>query len=201
MVAAAGCLTHNAAAGKSSRQTTSIKRTCEMGGGTTQQSGTSTSINQIPQWMSDAGQKNYAFAEQVAMQPLQQYQGQLVPDTSSQTQQSWNTAANSGAVGKDQYGGATAGFLGALGQNPQAVNAGQLASTNLDPYMNPYTQQVIDKTLPLMQQQNALSQNQQANAANSSNAFGGSRQGVQQGVAQAQGAMNIGQMAAGLNAA
>jgi hypothetical protein len=52
-----------------------------------------------------------------------------------------------------------------------------------------------------MQQQNALSQNQAANQANAANAFGGSRQGVQQGVAQAQGAMNIGQMAAQLNQA
>ena len=55
--------------------------------------------------------------------------------------------------------------------------------------------------MPIMQQQNALSQNQQGNAANSANAFGGSRQGIQQGVAQAQGAMNIGQMLAGLNSA
>ena len=61
--------------------------------------------------------------------------------------------------------------------------------------MSPYTRSVINATLPLMQQQNALSQNQQANAANTANAFGGSRQGVQQGVAQAQGALNIGQMA------
>ena len=55
--------------------------------------------------------------------------------------------------------------------------------------------------MPIMQQQNALAQNQQADAAASANAFGGSRQGIQQGVAQAQGAMNIGQMVAQLNAA
>ena len=55
--------------------------------------------------------------------------------------------------GQDQYGGATAGFLGALGQNPQNVTAGQLANTNLDPYMNPYTKNVIDKTMPIYQQQ------------------------------------------------
>ena len=67
--------------------------------------------------------------------------------------------------------------------------------------MNPYTQSVINNTLPLMQQQNALNQNQLGNQANSANAFGGSRQGIQQGVAQAQGAQNIGQMAAQLNQA
>ena len=172
-----------------------------MGGGTTTQASQSNQVNQIPQWMSDAGQQNYAFAQKVANQPLQQYQGQMVADTSPQTQQSWNTAANSGNVGGDQYNAGTSGYLGALAQNPMNVTAGQIANTNLDPYMNPYTKDVINATLPLMQQQNALSQNQQANAANSSNAFGGSRQGIQQGVAQAQGAMNIGQMAAQLNQA
>jgi hypothetical protein len=171
------------------------------GGSTTQSSGTSTSVNQIPAWMSDAGQQNYAYAQNVAEQPLQQYQGQMVADTSPQTQQSWNVAANSGNVGADQYNGATSGYLGALGQTPSQVTPQTLAGTNLQPYMNPYTQSVIDATLPLMQQQNALSQNQQANAANSANAFGGSKQGVQQGVAQAQGAMNIGQMASQLNQA
>jgi hypothetical protein len=189
------------------------------GGSTTQSSGTSTSVNQIPQWMSEAGQQNYAFAQNVAEQPLQQYQGQMVADVSPQTQQAWNVAANSGDVGKDQFNGATAGYLGALAAQPgqvsaggptmsvnspgnaAGVTAGNIGSTNLDPYMNPYTQDVINATLPVMQQQNALSQNQQANAANSSNAFGGSRQGIQQGVAQAQGAQNIGQMLAQLNSA
>ena len=148
--------------------------------------------------MTNAGEQNYALAQQVAEQPLQQYQGQMVADVSPQTQQAWNVAANSGNVGADQYNGATAGYLGALSQTPASVTAGQISNTNLQPYMDPYTQDVINATMPIMQQQNALSQNQQANAANSANAFGGSRQGIQQGVAQAQGALNIGQMVAQL---
>ena len=197
-----------------------------MSGGTTQQSGTSTSINQIPQWMTDAGEQNYGFAQQVAEQPLQQYQGQMVADVAPQTQQSWDVAANSGNVGADQYDAASAGYLGALAQNPTQVNAGgrtmqvnaggptmqvnnpgnaaavtagQLSNTDLSPYLDPYTQDVINATMPGMIQANALSQNQGANAANSANAFGGSRQGIQQGVAQAQGAQNVGLMLANLN--
>ena len=170
-----------------------------MSGGTTQQSGTSTSVNQIPQWMTDAGQQNYAYAQQVAEQPLQQYQGQMVADTSPQTQQSWDVAANSGSVGADQYAAGSLGYLGALGQTPLTVTPQSLAGTSLQPYMNPYTESVINATLPGMEQANALSQNQQANAASSANAFGGSKQGVQQGVAQAQGAQNIGLMLANLN--
>jgi hypothetical protein len=81
------------------------------------------------------------------------------------------------------------------------VTAGQLSSTNLQPYMNPYTQSVINSTLPIMQQNLALNQNQNQNQANAANAFGGSRMGVQQGVTQAQGAQGMAQMAAQLNQA
>ena len=67
--------------------------------------------------------------------------------------------------------------------------------------MNPYTQNVINTTLPIYQQNLGLQQNAQQNQANSANAFGGSRQGVQQGVTQAQGAQGMAQMAQQLNAA
>ena len=180
------------------------------GGGTTTQDTQSQAVTQIPQWMQQAGQQNYAYAQDVANRPLQQYQGQMVADVAPQTQQSWNLAASSGGVGQDQYAGSTAGYLNALGQTPMSVTdpgnagmirAGQLNNTNLQPYMNPFTQSVINTTLPIMQQNLAQSQNQQQNAANAANAFGGSRQGVQQGVTQAQGAQNMAQMAQQLNQA
>ena len=171
-----------------------------MGGGSdTTQNTASQSIQQLPPWINEAAQQNYAFAQNVAQQPLQQYQGQMVADVGPQTQQAWNTAATGGSAGQDQYNAAQAGFLTAAGTPATQVTPQTLAGTNLQPYMNPYTQDVINKTLPLMQQQNALAQNQVANQANSAKAFGGSRQGIQQGVAQSQGAMNIGQMAANLN--
>jgi hypothetical protein len=173
-----------------------------MGGSSqTTQQGSSESTNEIPQWVQNAGQQNYGLAQQVASQPLQQYQGQMVADTAPQTQQAWNLAANSGNVGQDAQNASQAGYLNTMGQTPAQVNPSQISQQNLSPYMSPYTQSVINQTLPLMQQQNALQQNQLQNAANSSNAYGGSRQGVQQGVAQAQGALNEGQMAAQLNQA
>ena len=172
-----------------------------MGGSTTSTTqGSQQSTTQIPQWMSDAGEQNYAFAQQVANQPLQQYQGQMVANTAPQTQQAWDLAASTGNVGQAAFQGGQAGFMGALAQQPQSVTAGQLSNTDLQPYMNPFTQDVINTSLPIMQQNLALSQNQQANAANSANAFGGSRQGVQAGVTQAQGALGMAQMAANLNA-
>lgn len=173
-----------------------------MGGGSdTTQNTQSQSVQQLPPWINDAAQQNYAFAQNVAMQPLQQYQGQMVPDVSPQMQQAWNTAATAGNAGVPQLNAATAGFAGALGQTPMTVTPQTLAGTDLSAYENPYTQDVINKTLPIMQQQLALSQNQQQNAAASNNAYGGSRQAIQQGVTQAQGAQNMAQMAAQLNQA
>ena len=201
-------------------------------GGTTQ-STQQQNTTQLPPWINDAAQQNYAFAQNVAGQPLQQYQGQMVADPGAQMQQAWNTAASGENAGQGQYNAAQAGYLGVLGQAPMqvsggaptqqvntsapgmqvqgaqvtdpgnasAISASTVGGMDLSKYMNPYTQDVINKTLPIMQQANALNQNQIQNAANSSNAFGGSRQGIQQGVAQAQGALNIGQMAAQLNQA
>ena len=216
-----------------------------MGGSDTTQDTTSQSVQQLPPWINDAAQQNYAFAQNVAEQPLQQYQGQMIADVSPQMQQAWNTAATGGSAGQDQYNASQAGYLGVLGQAaPQAAtapwvapaygtlaapvtaaqantaqaaaaqqaalaaatkaskaNLSQLSNTNLQPYMNPYTQNVIDKTLPIMQQSLAQQQNAIQNQANSANAFGGSRQAINQGVLGAQGAQGMGQMAAQLNQA
>jgi hypothetical protein len=172
-----------------------------MGGSDSTQQTSSQQTTQLPPWVNTAAQQNYAQAQNIASQPLQQYQGQLTAGVSPQMQQSWNTAAQGGNAGTDQYNASQGAYLGVLGQQPQNVTAGQLSSTNLAPYMNPYTQSVINSTLPIMQQNLGLSQNQQQNQANAANAFGGSRMGVQQGVTQAQGALGMGQMAAQLNQA
>ena len=181
-----------------------------MSSGTSTQATQSSSVNQIPQWVTQAGQQNYSFAQNVANQPLTQYQGQMVADVSPQTQQAWNLAAQSGNIGQDQFAGANAGYLNSLGQNIQGVtdpgNAGNvrastIAGSNLSPYLNPYTQNVIDTTMPIYQQALGTQQVGNQNQASGANAFGGSRMGVQQGVTQAQGAQGMAQMAQQLNQA
>jgi hypothetical protein len=180
-----------------------------MGGQTGTQQQQTQQTTQLPPWINDAAQQNYAFAQNVANRPLQQYQGQMTPDVSDQLQQSWNTAATASNAGLPQYNAATAGFVGALGQTPMsvtdpgnaaAVTAGNVGDTDLSKYMDPYTQSVINASMPIMQQQ--LGQTLSTNAGNAVNqgAFGGSRFGVQQGTAQAQGAQGMAQMAANLNA-
>lgn len=172
-----------------------------MGGNDTSSTTQSQQTTQLPPWVNTAAQQNYAFAQNVANRPLQQYQGQMVADVGPQMQQAWNTAATGGNAGQDQYNASQAAFMGVLGQQPQSVTAGQLSNTNLSPYMNPYTQNVINATLPIMQQQLGQQQIGNQSQAAGAGAYGGSRQAIQQGVTQAQGAQNMAQMAAQLNQA
>jgi len=191
-----------------------------MGGGgqTTQQESQSTNVTQLPPWINQAAQQNYALAQNVAAQPLQQYQGQLVAGVTPQQQQAWDVAAGGMNAGQNAINAGQAGYMNALGQTPGTVTPGSLgalggsttftgsplgaqASGGLANYMNPYTSAVLGSALPLMRQQLGQAQSGVGAQATSANAFGGSRQGVQEGVTQAQGALNMAQLAAQLQQA
>ena len=99
----------------------------------------------------------------------------------------------------------TAGLLGNYLAANGPATAGQVGA-NTQSLMNPYTQSVIAPTLAAGQQQLALADQGIAGQANNVGAFGGSRQGVAEGVAAAQTALGtqqqIGNMlTSGYNAA
>jgi len=77
---------------------------------------------------------------------------------------------------------ASRGLQGALGATQAAV-AAPLA---VGAYMNPYTQNVIDTTQADIERQRQMAVNNLGAAATRANAFGGSRQGVAEGVTNAE---------------
>jgi hypothetical protein len=68
------------------------------------------------------------------------------------------------------------------GMRPSDVTAGQLSSTNLDPYMNPYTQNVVDTSMQQLNRQEGIQQQGIDDASQRQNAFGGDRMYLQKGV-------------------
>jgi hypothetical protein len=99
----------------------------------------------------------------------------------------------------------TAGLLGNYIGAAAPATAGQVG-TNAMSLMNPYTQSVIDPTLAAGEQARQIARQQIAGNAANAGAFGGSRQGVAEGVADAQTALGtqqqIGNMlTSGYNAA
>ena len=81
---------------------------------------------------------------------------------------------------------------------PEMVNVGQLATTDISQYMNPYTQQVIDTSMADLERQRQMQQNVGAQQASAAGAFGGSRQGVAESLTNEAFLRQGGQLAAGL---
>jgi hypothetical protein len=100
------------------------------------------------------------------------YQQGVLNPAAQQYQQATNTSQ-----------GLLGGYLQGGPLTAQQVGAGAQA------LMSPYTSSVIDPTNQLMQQQLHQNLQQIGAAANQAGAFGGSRQGVQEGVAQSQAAL------------
>ena len=81
-------------------------------------------------------------------------------------------------------------------QAPGQIGVNQLATTNLDPYMSPYTQNVIEAGQADIERQRQLASNQLGAQAQSAGAFGGSRQAVQEGVLAGEALRQAGQLSA-----
>lgn len=162
--------------------------------------GTSTVTNQVqlPQWVSQAGQNNYNQAQNVAQNMMAPYTGQRVAELQAPE------LATIGAL-QDNVGSTNAAFASAqntaanvANYQPGQVNAGFLSGTDLSPYMNPFTQNVVNSGLQALDIQRQQANNQGDASASTSGAFGGSRQGVQTGVTNAGAAMQAGSLASNL---
>jgi hypothetical protein len=164
------------------------------GGGGTQ---TTTTQTQLPQFVQDQVQHNIDTANTLGTQPYatNPYSG-VAPTTPTQTQAYGEIGNLQGQAQTTGYAPAEAQLTGLLGQ-AAPITTDQV-NANVSSLMKPYSDIVIDPSLQLMQQQ--LAQTKQGIAANAAavGAFGGSRQGVQEGVADAQEALQAGQLKSGL---
>lgn len=189
------------------------------GGGSSGQTQTVTQKTELPQWVTDAAQKNLNQAYNVSQAMPGPYSGPRYAGMTDgakadiaglqlnvgQTQPAFELA-KSGAAGlmnyrpQDVQAGRYQASL--INQTPQieadSISPGYLANTNLSPYMNPYTSGVVDYGLKALETQRQQSLNGIADQAIRSNAFGGSRQGVQEGVTNAASALNAGKLASDL---
>ena len=110
--------------------------------------------------------------------------GQVAPLTAAGVQGNTN-ALQQGFMG--QVYGPSQGLLGNYTSQGPATAQGVAAGAQQ--LMSPYTSAVIDPANQLMQQQLAQNLHTIGAGANQAGAFGGSRQGVQEGIAQSQAAL------------
>jgi hypothetical protein len=84
--------------------------------------------------------------------------------------------------------------------NPQMVTAPSFLEGNIQQYMNPYLSEVEQRATSNAERALQQQMNQISSQAIQSRAFGGSRQGIAEGVAAAEGARGIGDLSAQLRA-
>jgi hypothetical protein len=167
-----------------------------MGGGGSQQQ--QVSQVQLPKWVEQASGQNYQFAQQVANQPYQPYTGQTVAGFSPDQLSAMDYARNNVGAYQPVYdaGVSMAGMSGMY--QPDQVQAGQFTDANVGAYMNPYLDQVESNALRNIQGATQLAVNKIGDQAATSRAFGGSRQGISEGVTIAEGTKQVGDLSAKL---
>jgi len=111
------------------------------------------------------------------------------------------TPPNINSLAAQGIQGAGMGTAKGLGYNPLSVNANQLSSTNLNPYMNPYTDQVIKANEADILRGAQMGLDHLGSEASMAGAYGGSRHGVAMGEMGRGVASELAQSSAGLRQA
>lgn len=161
--------------------------------GKSQGNQTVTQKTELPSWYTDAAKYAINFSQQAAKNLSKPYMGNDVAALNGMQQNAINlTGQNVGSTN------AAYGQAGQTAANVSQWRPDTFLTGNVGAYMNPYIQNVEQQALG--NQQRAYQQNLNAigDQAINSHAFGGSRQGVAEGVAAAENARQMGDLSAQL---
>lgn len=142
--------------------------------------GTNTVTNQSspPQQYLDAYSNVINQAQNVASQPLQQYQGQIVAGFSPDQISAMNTVDQSQGIANPYINAAAQSFNNAT--QPLWASTQQFSPSAVSQYESPYTQQVVKATEAQFNNQNATQAAALTGNAVSQGAYGGDRAAVAQ---------------------
>lgn len=162
--------------------------------------GSQTVVNktEIPEWVQAAGQRNLSAAYDVSQNMLGPYQGQTVASMTPGQLEAIGAISQNAAMAQPAFAYAQQMAAQSGQYQPQMISAGQLANTSLDPYMNPYTQSVVQSSLDALNAQRQTGLNQAADAAARAKSFGGSRQAIQEAAVNSAAQQQAGSLTANL---
>lgn len=159
------------------------------GGGTP----TQVTKSEIPSWIQQPIQENIQLAGQLAARPYEAYQGQTVAGFSPMQQAAQQYATQGVGYSLPAYAQAQQ-----VAAQETGYQAPQFLGSDITGYMNPYTQNVLDVAQQQLQRQTQQQLQNIGQQARAARAFGGSRQGLQEGVLRAEAARSAGELAANL---
>lgn len=137
---------------------------------------------ELPQWVDAASQSNYKLAQKIAAKPYTPYTGQTVAATDPITLQANKYFQDTMGTGDDYVKRAAAGIPG----------------MDRSQYMNPFTDEVIDRSLADMDRSRQLAQKDLASQQTKDKVFGGSRSAISSALLNAETTRGAGDLAAKL---
>ena len=154
------------------------------GGGSSGGGGFSMSQTSLPPWIQAPAQQAVGMATTLANRPVETNPYEAVAPITADQQQAYQQVRDLQGSTTGAFNTAMQGYQGLAGQ-AAPITTGQLNSQT-QALLNPYTQAVIDPAVAQMRQGLATNLQQIGKNANDVGAYGGSRQGVTEGVAQGQ---------------
>jgi hypothetical protein len=151
-----------------------------------------TQKNTIPDWLTNASQFGIQNAKNLLSAGTPQYNNPVAAGLNDVQQQAGQMILDSIGAAQPYYDQAQ----GAIDRSMEAINPATLAQglSGIGQYMNPYIDNVVDSVRAIGQQNLDQSLKQTDDQAITAKAFGGSRHGVQEGVATAQNALGMNKM-------
>ena len=154
---------------------------------------TVTQKTELPAWLEDVTKENLRIADQISQRPYQAYGGNLIAGFSPEQEQAFRMTQRQAGMTMPLYQTAAETATGLTTATLPSFLQG-----NLSQYMNPFIGEVENRALSRGQEALQQNLNQISATAGRAGAFGGSRQGIQEGVAQAEAAKNVADLSAQL---
>ena len=154
---------------------------------------TTTSTSSVPAWVDKFGQENVDIAKKVSATPYKAYSGQTVAAMSPDQEAAYNSIRQNFGAYQPAYASALQSAQGVAQYQP-----GQFNAQTIQQYQDPYQQQVEQNALAAVERQRQLATSQVGQQAQAVGAFGGSRQGVQEALTNAEAMRLAGETSAGI---
>lgn len=179
-----------------------------MGGGGG--SGTTTTINktEIPKWLEGVTKDNIAIADAISKRGYEDFPGQMTAGFSPEQEAAFRYMQEGVGMTDPLYQRAAAVTNDVSSYNPsmvtpgaigfERVNAPSFLQGDINAYMNPYISNVENAALDRLQGATKMGINRIGDQARSAGAFGGSRQGIAEGVALGEASRSAGELSANL---
>jgi hypothetical protein len=161
---------------------------------------TITNKTELPKWLEEITKSNLAKAQGIADRPYEAYTGQITAGFSPEQLQAFDIIQKGVGQAAPNFEAAQKAAAGSAAYTPQDVQAGSFLTGDISSYMNPYIANVEQKAIEASGRSLEQAKNQIAANAAKAGAFGGSRQGIAEGVAAAESARGVGELSAKLRA-